>query len=94
MLTILGAAAMVGSCSSDREEPRQSSDASAPLDRSVLPVSEPKPPTYSELDVRNAKAPPSFEVKAPAGAPNVIIILIDDLGFGASATYGGPSFMG
>ena len=34
--------------------------------------------------------PPHFEVKAPVGAPNVIIVLIDDLGFGASSTFGGP----
>ena len=35
------------------------------FNRSVLPIQEPKRPTYSELDVRNAKAPPRFEVKAP-----------------------------
>src|ERR1700759_5360333 len=29
--------------------------------------------------------------KAPAGAPNVVLILLDDLGFGASATFGGPA---
>jgi arylsulfatase len=34
--------------------------------------------------------PPHFEVKAPAGAPNVVIILIDDLGFGATSPFGGP----
>jgi arylsulfatase A-like enzyme len=28
-------------------------------------------------------------VKAPAGAPNVVWILIDDVGFGASSTFGG-----
>src|ERR1700682_53807 len=28
-------------------------------------------------------------VKAPASAPNVVWILIDDVGFGASATFGG-----
>ncbi|MGF6767855.1 arylsulfatase A-like enzyme [Paraburkholderia sp. GAS199] len=27
---------------------------------------------------------------APAGAPNVILILLDDVGFGASSTFGGP----
>jgi arylsulfatase len=64
--------------------------AQAVPDRTKLPVQEPKRPTYKELDVRNAKMPPHFEVKAPAGAPNVIIILIDDLGFGATGTYGGP----
>ncbi len=60
------------------------------LDRTVLPIQEPKRPTYTELDVRNAKPPPRFEVKAPAGAPNVVIVLIDDIGFGGPSTFGGP----
>jgi arylsulfatase len=42
------------------------------------------------LDVRNATAPPRFEVKAPKGAPNVVVILIDDMGFGVSEAFGGP----
>jgi arylsulfatase A-like enzyme len=29
-------------------------------------------------------------VEAPAGAPNVLLILTDDVGFGASSTFGGP----
>ena len=29
-------------------------------------------------------------IKAPAGAPNVVVILIDDLGFGQPGTFGGP----
>jgi arylsulfatase len=62
----------------------------APLDRTVLPIPEPTRPLYTELDARSVKAPPRFEVKAPAGAPNVVIILIDDLGFGAPSTFGGP----
>ena len=37
------------------------------LDRTVLPIPEPKPPLYTELDARNAKPPPRFEVKAPGG---------------------------
>jgi len=60
------------------------------LDRTTLPIPEPKPPVSRELDVRNVKMPPRFEVKAPAGAPNVVIVLIDDLGFGATSTFGGP----
>ncbi len=28
--------------------------------------------------------------KAPAGAPNVVLILVDDVGFGATSTFGGP----
>jgi arylsulfatase len=63
------------------------------IDRSVLPVPEPKPPTITELDARNAKAPPRFEVKAPNGAPNVVIVLLDDVGFGQPSTFGGPCKM-
>ena len=34
-----------------------------------------------------------FEVKAPAGRPNVLIVLIDDMGFGMSSAFGGPIHM-
>jgi arylsulfatase A-like enzyme len=60
------------------------------LDRSSLPIKEPKRQTYKELDVRNATAPARFNVTAPKGAPNVVLILIDDMGFGVSEPFGGP----
>jgi len=60
------------------------------LDRTTLPIQEPERPTYSELDVRNVETPPLFEVKAPEKAPNVVIVLIDDIGFGGPSTFGGP----
>ena len=60
------------------------------LDRTVLPVPEPTYPEVTELDARNATPPPRFEVKAPAEAPNVLIVLIDDIGFGHSSAFGGP----
>jgi arylsulfatase len=47
----------------------------------------------TEQDARKAPAPPRFEVKAPATAPNVVIVLIDDIGFGHSSTFGGPIHM-
>jgi len=59
-------------------------------DRTVLPIHEPPRQTYKELDARNAKAPARWEVKAPKGAPNVVVVLIDDMGFGASSRFGGP----
>ncbi len=61
-----------------------------PLDRTVLPIPEPAVKPITTLDARDAKAPPRFEVKAPAGAPNVVIVLIDDIGFGHSSAFGGP----
>ncbi len=60
------------------------------LDRTVLPIKEPTYPAQTELDARNSKAPARFEVKAPKGAPNVLVILIDDQGFGVSSAFGGP----
>lgn len=65
-------------------------DAADQLDRTVLPIQQPKRPLYNELDVRKAKAPPHFEVTAPAGAPNVLVVLVDDLGFAGTSTFGGP----
>jgi arylsulfatase A-like enzyme len=64
-------------------------NAEAELDRTVLPIVAPKHAPITELDARNAKAPPRFEVDAPEGAPNVVIVLIDDIGFGATAPFGG-----
>jgi arylsulfatase A-like enzyme len=64
-----------------------------PTDRTVLPISEPQYPHSTVLDARNATPPPRFEVKAPAGAPNVLIVLIDDMGFGQSGAFGGPIHM-
>jgi hypothetical protein len=64
------------------------------LDRTVLPVPEPSYPHSAVLDVRDAPPPPPrFEVQAPAGAPNVLIVLIDDMGFGQSGAFGGPLHM-
>lgn len=60
------------------------------LDRSTLPIPEPKIPHCTILDARNATPPPRFQVKAPAKAPNVVIVLIDDMGYGHSSAFGGP----
>ncbi len=60
------------------------------LNRTVLPIVGPKLAPVTTLDARDAKAPSRFEVKAPQGAPNVVIVLIDDIGFGSSSAFGGP----
>jgi arylsulfatase len=78
------------SCSPRKEGQQQAAGASGAFDRSVLPVKEPTYPPVTELDARNATAPARFEVKAPDKAPNVVIVLIDDIGFGHSSAFGGP----
>ncbi len=64
--------------------------AGAQLDRTVLPIHVPATTPITTLDARDAKAPPRFEVTAPKGAANVVIVLIDDIGFGSSSAFGGP----
>jgi arylsulfatase len=73
--------------------PLSAQPATDTLNRTVLPITEPTSPPITEQDARKAKAPPRFEVKAPATAPNVVIVLIDDIGFGHSSTFGGPIHM-
>lgn len=63
------------------------------LNRTVLPIAEPARQQITTLDARDAKIPTRFEIKAPESAPNVVIVLIDDLGFGAPSTFGGPVTM-
>ena len=59
------------------------------FDRTILPITQPVYEPITTLDARDAKAPPPFSIKAPDGAPNVVIVLIDDIGFGASDYFGG-----
>jgi arylsulfatase len=64
--------------------------AAAPKPQEVLPRPE---PTFKGKIGRTAQTSTRDfpkEVQAPAGAPNVLLILTDDVGFGASSTFGGP----
>jgi arylsulfatase len=58
-------------------------------DRTVLPLAEPTYPPITEVDARRATPPPRFQVTAPTGAPNVVIVLVDDMGFAHPSTFGG-----
>ena len=79
-------------CSDQKSETSATPEATSngDMDRTVLPIKEPSYPEETTLDARDAKAPARFEVKAPAKAPNVVIVLIDDQGFGVSSAFGGP----
>ena len=56
----------------------------------ILP--KPEPPFQGKIGRGVKDSTPDFPkgVEAPAGAPNVLLILTDDVGFGASSTFGGP----
>jgi arylsulfatase len=61
-------------------------------DREVLPIPD-RPyagPVYEDAKDPDAKFPPIEPLRPPAEAPNVLIVLIDDAGFGCSSAFGGP----
>jgi len=62
------------------------------IQRTVLPI--PDRPrtglvTYDAKDP-DTKFPPITQLRPPKGAPNVLIVLLDDAGFGSSSAFGGP----
>jgi arylsulfatase len=61
-------------------------------DRTRLPISDPAQPAELPFDARDPAAvfPPIEPLRPPAGAPNVLVVLLDDVGFGASSAFGGP----
>ena len=74
--------------------PRRSTGKSRWTNRSHDPADpRTKVPNSTVFDARDATLPARFEVKAPTGAPNVLIVLIDDMGFGMSEAFGGPIHM-
>jgi arylsulfatase len=80
-------------CGTKKSETPAAVASAGELDRTVLPVNTPLDAHDTTLDARNAKAPARFEVKAPEKAPNVVIVLIDDMGFGIPNAFGGPANM-
>ena len=63
-----------------------------PAGRETLPIPD---RAYEGLTTYDAKDPdtsfpPIEPLRPPAGAPNVLIVLLDDVGFGASSAFGGP----
>jgi arylsulfatase A-like enzyme len=62
------------------------------IQREVLPIPDRPhtgPITYDASDPDTA-FPPIVPLRPPEGAPNVLIILLDDVGFGAASAFGGP----
>ena len=62
----------------------------ADIDRTRLPIPQPTPEKVTAALPADVPLPTPWEVKAPDGAPNVVIILLDDIGFGAPSPFGGP----
>jgi arylsulfatase A-like enzyme len=60
--------------------------------RTVLPIPQRGHVGLTTYDAKDPETsfPPIEAVRPPAGAPNVLIVMIDDCGFGASSAFGGP----
>jgi arylsulfatase len=61
--------------------------------REILPVPDRPSKGKMALDARNAEFPAIKPLRPPEGAPNVVVVLIDDMGFGAPSVTGGPCHM-
>src|SRR5678815_3473618 len=62
------------------------------VQREILPIPDVTPVGLTTYDAKDpeTKYPPIRQLRPPAGAPNVLLILLDDVGFGASSAFGGP----
>ena len=60
--------------------------------RRTLPMPDAKVEGELPYDAKDPDAtfPPIEPLRPPAGAPNVLVVLLDDVGFGASSAFGGP----
>jgi arylsulfatase A-like enzyme len=60
--------------------------------RQVLPIPDSQFVGVTTYDAKDpdTKFPPIEPLRPPKGAPNVLIVLLDDVGFGASSAFGGP----
>ena len=62
------------------------------LPRTVLPIPDREHQGLTTFDAKDPDThyPPIQPLRPPAGAPNVLVVLLDDVGFGASSAFGGP----
>src|SRR5829696_7112939 len=65
---------------------------SDPQSRAILPIPDRAVHGLTTYDAKDPDTsfPPIEPLRPPAGAPNVVIVLLDDVGFGASSAFGGP----
>ena len=60
--------------------------------RAILPIPDRPPTGLTTYDAKDPDTtyPPIEPLLPPEGAPNVLVVLLDDVGFGAASTFGGP----
>jgi arylsulfatase len=62
------------------------------IGRTVLPIPDRPHVGLTTYDAKDPDTsyPPIRDIRPPAGAPNVLVVLLDDVGFAASSAFGGP----
>jgi arylsulfatase len=62
------------------------------LQREVLPIPDIAPVSLTTFSAKDPETtfPPIVPLRPPTGAPNMLVILLDDVGFGGSSGFGGP----
>jgi arylsulfatase len=76
----------------NRDEERHMAARKHDIQRSILPIPDRERVVVTTYDAKdpNTKFAPIEPIRPPKGAPNVLIVLLDDVGFGASSAFGGP----
>ena len=66
--------------------------ADQPVSRTVLPIPDKARTGLITYDAKDpdTRYPPIHQLRPPSSAPNILVVLLDDVGFGASSAFGGP----
>ncbi len=92
LVTLIAFACTLGWRTVASQDRNPSGEPPAKLDRSVLPP--PTPEFKGKIGPNYKESTPDFgpalPVTAPAGTPNVLIVVLDDVGYGQLGCYGGP----
>jgi arylsulfatase A-like enzyme len=90
LLETVAIAALVSSCIGLSTKTHAQGTPAPAIGATILPM--PPPPFEGVIGRKASESKPDFPpaVTAPKGAPNILLIMTDDTGFGASSTFGGP----
>jgi hypothetical protein len=91
-IKVLAFAACVGFASSAALARDHSGNSAPPSAEADNALPRPTPPFKGKIGKTYKDSVADFPqpLKAPKGAPNVVVILLDDVGFGQPGTFGGP----
>src|SRR5947209_11751221 len=64
----------------------------AQMPRDILPIPDAKHVGLTTYDAKDPDTtyPPITALRPPKGAPNVLVVMLDDVGFGCASAFGGP----